>query len=236
MNLHNAHVLVTGANRGLGKALIAELLKTDASVIYAAAREPETIDITDARIKPVKLDVSDQASVNTFASSLDRLDLLINNAGVIEFGDILAATEADIDRCIDVNVKGVWRLSQAFAPLLKRNGGALCNILSLVSLASMPGLAAYNLSKAAAWSMTLSLRATLQSHNISVHGVFPGAIDTDMTAGMDIDKITPAEVAHEIIEGIAKGEEDIYPAPMFKEVYTAWKTDHKAVEKQFAAM
>lgn len=235
MNLQNVHVLVTGANRGLGKALIAELLTTQVAVIYAAARQPENIQSSDPRVKPVRLDVSNPTSINDLAAGLNRLDLLINNAGVIEFGDILSTTEAEIDRCIEVNVKGVWRLSRAFAPLLKSSSGALCNILSLLSLASMPGLAAYNLSKAAAWSATLSLRATLQPEKVSVHGVFPGAIDTDMIANVDIDKVNPAEVAQEIIAGIARGDEDIYPAPMFREVYAAWKNDHKAVEKQFAA-
>src|SRR5690606_38596138 len=114
MNLQNAHVLVTGANRGLGKALVAELLAAGAARVYAAARHPERIQVSDARVKPVRLDVTNTTSVHALASSLDRLDLLINNAGVIEFGDILSATEAEIDHCVDVNLKGVWRLSRAF--------------------------------------------------------------------------------------------------------------------------
>lgn len=235
MNLQNAHVLVTGTNRGLGKALVAELLAAGAARVYAAARHPERIQVSDARVKPVRLDVTNTASVQALASSLDRLDLLINNAGVIEFGDIFSATEAALDHCMDVNVKGVWRLSRAFAPLLKKHSGAICNILSLLSLASMPGLAAYNLSKAAAWSATLSLRASLQAEKIQVHGVFPGAIDTDMIAGVDVQKVNPAEVAHEIVAGITRGDEDIFPAPMYRDVYAAWRADHKAVEKQFAA-
>lgn len=236
MNLNNARVLVTGANRGLGQALVNELLKMDVQTVYAAAREPASVASADPRVKPVRLDVTNAQSVQSLAEQIGELDLLINNAGVIEFGDVISASEAELDRCLDVNVKGVWRMSSAFVPHLSRSSGAVCNILSLLSLASMPGLAAYNLSKAAAWSATLSLRATLHSRNISVYSVFPGAIDTDMIAGVAIDKADPEQVAREIIAGIVGGEEDIFPADGFKQVYAAWRADHKAVERQFAAV
>lgn len=237
MNLNNAHVLVTGANRGLGKALVAEFLKTGIDTLYAAARNPSDIQLNDPRIQPVQLDVTDPLSVTKLAASIGHLDLLINNAGAIEFGDILTAGEAEMDRCFDVNVKGVWRVSQAFTPLLARSErGGLCNILSLLSLASMPGLAAYNLSKAAAWSATLSLRATLSSQNVAVYSVFPGAIDTDMIASVEMEKADPLAVARAIIAGITAGEEDIFPAEAWKQVYAAWRTDHKSVEREFGRM
>jgi short-subunit dehydrogenase len=128
-------------------------------------------------------------------------------------------------------------MSRAFAPVIKQNGGgAIVNVLTLVALASMPGLAVYNASKAAAWSMTQSLRASLAGEKIEVYGVFPGAIDTDMLKGVEMPKTSPADVAKAIVAGLSEGREDIFPDPMSQQLYTAWRQDHKAVEKQFATM
>lgn len=234
MNLTRKTVLVTGANRGLGKALVDALLATNVACNYAAARSPASVQAADARVKPVALDVTDSAAVARLAADIPELDLLINNAGAIEFGDAFSTTEEHLERCLDINLKGVWRVSQAFAPHLVASQGAICNVLSVLSLASMPGLAAYNLSKAAAWSLTLSLRGSLLNKNVSVHSVFPGAIDTDMIAGVEIEKASPAEVARDIVTGIAEGDEDIFPATLSKQAYAKWRQDHKALEREFA--
>lgn len=237
MELNNTHVLVTGANRGLGKALVEQLLRAGAGRVYAAARHPEQVIASDPRIHPVRLDVTDPASVETLAASIGRLDVVINNAGVITFGDILQVSEQEMDHCLDVNLKGLWRVARAFVPHLERSEqGALCNVLTVLSLASMPGLSAYNLSKAAAWSAHLSLRASLQGKNIAVQAAFPTGIDTDMVAGVEMEKATPELVASNIIQGISAGEEDIFPMPMAQAVYDQWRVDHKAVERQFASM
>ena len=165
------------------------------------------------------------------------MTLLVNNAGVLDFGGILDAPDEAFERNFSVNFHGKLNMARAFAPAIEKNGGgAIVNILTLVALASMPGLSVYNASKAAAWSMTQSLRASLAGKGIEVFGVFPGAVDTDMLAGVDIPKTGPADVARAIVEGIAAGHEDIFPDPMSTQVYAAWKQDHKAVEKQFAAM
>ncbi|MDO3382255.1 SDR family NAD(P)-dependent oxidoreductase [Gilvimarinus algae] len=236
MTLQNTTVLITGANRGLGKALVSAFLQADVERVYAASRHPDHLDNSDNRVTPVLLDVCDPASIQQLAERVTKLDVLINNAGVLTFGDILSDSEADLDHCLDVNLKGVWRLSRALLPALSSShNGRICNILSLLSLASMPGLSAYNLSKAAAWSATLSLRASLQPRGIQVHGVFPGAIDTDMTASMDVDKAPPEAIAEDIIQGLLEGREDIYPGPA-EEVYQLWRSDHKAVERLFAGV
>ncbi|HEY7886096.1 MAG TPA: SDR family NAD(P)-dependent oxidoreductase [Cellvibrionaceae bacterium] len=237
MQLNNTHVLVTGANRGLGKALVEQLLQAGVGRIYAAARDPRQVTITDPRIQAVALDVTDSASVEALAASIEKLDLVINNAGVITFGDILEVSEKQMDHCLDVNLKGLWRVARAFVPHLERSGqGDLCNVLTVLSLASMPGLSAYNLSKAAAWSAHLSLRASLYNKNITVQAAFPTGIDTDMVAGVEMEKDTPELVARNIIEGIRNGTEDIFPMPMAQAVYDQWRVDHKAVERQFAVM
>lgn len=237
MELNNTHVLVTGANRGLGKALVEQLLKVGVARVYAGARHPQQVAGSDPRIRAVPLDVIDPASVETLAGSIERLDLVINNAGVLAFGDILNVSEKEMDHCLDVNLKGLWRVARAFVPHLERSEhGALCNVLTVLSLASMPGLSAYNLSKAAAWSAHMSLRASLQGKNITVQAAFPTGIDTDMVAGVEMTKDTPELVARNIVQGIAMGKEDIFPMPMAQAVYDQWRVDHKAVERQFATM
>lgn len=145
-------------------------------------------------------------------------------------------TPAPSAKNLDVNLFGPLSLARAFAPVIKSNGGgAILNILTLLSLASMPGITPDNISKAAAWSMTLSLRAELAPKNTVVHSVFPGAIDTEMLAGVEMDKANPADVARTIVAGIGEGKEDIFPGVMARQVYANWRKDHKSVEKQFAA-
>lgn len=238
MNIKNSVAFVTGANRGIGLALVQELLKAGAAKIYAGSRSgvlPE--DIEDQRVVSVKLDVTDQDSIAAAANTATDVNLLINNAGVLNFGDILDTPLEHLERNLAVNFYGKLRMSRAFVPVIEKNGGgAVANILTLVALASMPGLSVYNASKAAAWSASLSLRATLAGRKIAVHNVFPGAVDTDMLAGVEMPKTSPADVAGAVVAGIAAGHEDIYPDPMSESLYAAWRKDHKAVEKQFAEM
>jgi short-subunit dehydrogenase len=163
--------------------------------------------------------------------------LLINNAGVLDFGSVLDAPLLAFERNFGTNFYGVLATSRVFAPVIEKNGGgAIVNLLTLVALASMPGLGVYNASKAAAWSLTQSMRAGLAGRGIAVHGVFPGAVDTDMLASVQMAKTSPDAVAQAVIQGVSQSVEDIFPDPMSASVYEAWRKDHKAVEKQFAAM
>lgn len=241
MKIAQATALVTGANRGIGRALVHALLQAGVRRVYAAARNTDGLgDLTaldPSRVLPIRLDVLDAEQVAAAVRSAPDLDLLINNAGVLEFGSILEVERSRIARQFDANFYGPLDMARAFAPVIERNGGgAVVNLLTLVALASMPGLATYNASKAAAWSMTQSLRAELAKRGIAVHGVFPGAVDTDMLAGVDMPKTAPADVAAAVVAGIEAGNEDIFPDPMSTQLYAAWRRDHKAVEKQFAAM
>lgn len=241
MNPKNATALVTGANRGIGREIVRALLAAGAHKIYAAARNEATLAGTlaldPARVVPLKVDVTDRTAVAALAARAPDVTLLVNNAGVLDFGGILDAPYQAFERNFATNFYGKLNMARAFAPVIEANGGGgIVNLLTLVALASMPGLAVYNASKAAAWSMTQSLRASLAGRGVEVFGVFPGAVDTDMLAGVDMPKTSPAEVARAIIQGIAEGREDIFPDPMSTQMYAAWKQDHKAVEKQFAAM
>jgi len=240
MEIKDTVALVTGANRGIGAALVQALLDHGASKVYAAARQQADLAGLRAkdkqRIVPVHLDVTDAAHVARVAGQAGDLRILFNNAGVLNFGSVLEAPTAAFSQNFDVNFFGLLHTTRAFAPTLTRNHGAVVNLLTLVALASMPGLGVYNASKAAAWSLTQSLRADLAKRQVRVFGVFPGAVDTDMLKGVEMPKAAPADVASDVLRGVAADEEDIFPDPMARELYAHWATDHKAIERQFAAM
>jgi NAD(P)-dependent dehydrogenase (short-subunit alcohol dehydrogenase family) len=239
MDIAKSIALVTGANRGIGKALVEALLTAGCAKVYAAARKSQSLNgfSKDPRVIGVALDVTDEKSIAALAKQASDVTLLINNAGVLDFGAVLDAPQSAFERNFATNFYGLLATSRAFAPVIEKNdGGAIVNILTLVALASMPGLGVYNASKAAAWSLTQSMRAGLAGRNVAVYGVFPGAVDTDMLAGVEIPKTSPQDVAKAIVEGVTHELEDIFPDPMSASLYDAWKKDHKAIEKQFATM
>jgi NAD(P)-dependent dehydrogenase (short-subunit alcohol dehydrogenase family) len=228
MNIENKTMLITGANRGIGRALVEEALKRGAKRVYAAMRQP--LAHSDGRVTPLTLDVTIQGAVKDVGS----LDILVNNAGVDLHDDL--SDRAGIDRHLAVNFFGTHGVTQAFLPLLARSEGAIVNVLSLAALASVPFSPAYAISKAAAFSMTQSLRALWAGRGVKVHAVFAGPVDTDMARSLDIPKASPESVAHAIFGGVEKGEEDIFPDPMSEGIAEGWRTGvAKALERQFAA-
>mgnify|MGYP000368442730 CR=1 FL=1 len=241
MEIKNTTALVTGANRGIGKAFVAALLQSGVARVYAAARRRDdlaaVVALDPKRVHALKLDVTKPDQIAAAAALAKDVKLLINNAGVLDFGSLLDVSADAVHRNVETNYYGMLHTTRAFVPVIEANGGgAVVNVLTLVALASMPGLAAYNASKAAAWSMTQSLRADLAKRKIQVFGVFPGAVDTDMIRAVDMPKTPPLQVAQAVLEGVAAGIEDIFPDPMSQQLYAAWKADHKAVERQFASM
>jgi len=237
MELQNAVALITGTNRGIGRAFVDGLAARGVARVYAATRRPEAALPRDGRVEPLILDITDRAQVRAAAARASDVTLLINNAGVADFGSVLDLPDEALRRNLETNYFGTLDLIRAFAPVIERNGGGgVVNVITIVALASMPGLGAYNASKAAAWSMTQSVRAELGPRGIQVHGVFPGAVDTDMIRAMEMPKTSPADVVREVLDGIEAGTDDIFPDPMSRQIYGAWKLDHKAVERQFGAM
>ncbi len=241
MKILDTVALVTGANRGIGHALVKALLKAGAKKVYAAARDTsqltDTVALDSKRVVAIQLDVTNEADLAALPGRTKDVRLLINNAGALDFGTALDVNQEAVRRNLEVNFFGPLETVRQLAPVMEANGGgAIVNIASIVAFASMPGLAGYNASKAALWSLTQSQRGTLAAHKISVHGVFPGPVDTDMAAALDIAKTSPEDVAEAIVNGVNNGEEDIYPDPMAKQVYAAWSKDHKSVEHQFGAM
>jgi len=240
MQIKDSVAFVTGANRGIGRAFVDALLERGAKRVYAAARDLSTLDavvrLDPARVRAVKLDVTSVADAEAAATLARDVTLLINNAAVLATGGLADLPVAAVRDNMETNFYGLLNVTTAFIPALARHGGAVVNILTLLSMVSAPGLAAYNASKAAGWSLTQSFRADLAKRGIAVHGVFPGAVDTDMARSLTIPKTSAIDVARETLAGVDAGDEDIYPDPMSKAVYSAWRQDHKAVERQFAAM
>jgi NAD(P)-dependent dehydrogenase (short-subunit alcohol dehydrogenase family) len=232
MKIADSTILVTGANRGLGKALVEEALRRDAKRVYACARQ--SFAHADKRVTPLTLDVTSSAQIRAAVGKVDALDILINNAGVDLHDDL--SDRAGLDRHLAVNLFGTHGVTQAFLPLVAGSRGAIVNVLSLAALASVPFSPAYSISKAAAFSLTQSLRALWAGQGVRVHGVLAGPVDTDMTRSLEIPKASPESVARAIFDGVEKGEEDIFPDPMSGSIADSWRSGvAKALERKFAA-
>ena len=184
---------------------------------------------------PLSLDLTRPAEIRAAAAAAGAVDLLVNNAGAAAFAPLLSAPRADIEREIATNVLGTLDLTRALLPAMPA-GAIVVNVLSLLSLAATPAMAGYSASKAAAHSMTQALRPALAERDIRVVGVYPGAIDTDMLAGVEMVKADPRDVAEAILDGVAAGQEDVFPDPMAVEMSAIWRTDPKAFERAFAAL
>jgi NAD(P)-dependent dehydrogenase (short-subunit alcohol dehydrogenase family) len=233
MTIADRAVLVTGANRGIGQALVEEALRRGAKRVYAGTRQPLTH--SNGRVTPLTLDVTNATQIQAAVQRIESLDVLINNAGLAIYDDL--SDRAAVEQSLAVNLFGTYGVTQAFLPLLTRSRGAIVNVLSLAALASVPVLPAYSISKAAAFSLSQSLRALLAGRGVIVHAVLAGAVDTDMTRGLDLPKASPESVARAIFDGVENGEEDIFPDPMSASVAEGWRGGAaKALERQNAAL
>ncbi len=237
VTIANKAVLVTGANRGIGRALVEEALSRGARQVYAGTRQAWTHP--DPRVTPLTLDVTDAAQIQAAAAEVASLDVLINNAGIWLFDDL--TDRAALDRHLAVNFFGTYGVTRAFLPLLTRSQGAIVNNVSLMAFAALPLTPSYSISKAAAFSLTQSLRALLAGQGVTVHAVLTGPVDTDMTRGFDIPKASAESVARAIFDGVANGEEEIFPDPMSAAMSAAmaesWRSGAaKARERQNAAL
>ena len=226
-------VLVTGANRGVGEALVKEALNRGAKRVFAGTRG--ALANTDPRVTALTLDVTNVSQIQLAADQVGALDILINNAG-IGIADDLTDLDA-IQKHLDVNLLGPLKVTQAFLPLLTRSKGAIVNILSVTSVAPFPVIPSYSISKAAALSLTQSQRALLTRQGVGVHGVILGSVDTDMTRGYDIPKVSPESAAVGIFDGLENGEEDIFPDPTSQTLADGWRTGvTKAFERRINAI
>ncbi len=235
--------LVTGANRGIGRALVEALLARGAAKVYAGARKPETlaelVEKSGGRVVPVRLDVTRPNDVRAAAAIADDVRLLINNAGIVAKlgGDVTDANWVTAGRDeFETNVLGALSVTQAFVPALaSKPGAAVANLGSVAGFVNFPALASYSVSKAAVHSLTQAIRALLRPRGIYVAGVYPGPIDTDMARDIPFDKTSPAVAANAILDGLEAGREEIFPDPFAEQIGGLFLKDPKALEQQFAA-
>ena len=241
MKIAGSVALVTGSNRGIGRSYVKTLLAMGAKKVYAAARDvrgvEDLVKANPGKVEAVKLDVTNEAEIKAAAAKCKDVSLLVNNAGANGNSGALAAGSLDAaHREMTVNYFGVLYLTRAFGPVLRANGGgAIINMLSLVSRVNMPALGTYCASKAAAWSLTQAARAELARQGTLVVGIFPGAVDTDMAKGIDMPKLDPNDVASIALKAVESGTEDVDVGDMAQGVAAGMKADPKKMEKEFAA-
>ncbi|MGZ4511232.1 MAG: SDR family NAD(P)-dependent oxidoreductase [Mycobacterium sp.] len=227
-------VLITGGNRGIGRALAVEALNRGAGRVYVGTRNA-LADNGDSRVTPLILDITNGAHLEAAAEQVDSLDILINNAGLALYDDL--SDPSALQRHLEVNLLGTYAVIQTFLPLLAQSGGSIVNNLSVNALAPLPLIPAYSVSKAAAFSMTQSLRVILAGQGVRVHAVLTGPVDTDMTRGLDIPKASPQSVANAIFDGVENDDDEIFPDPMSRSLTERWDSGAaKVLERQYAAL
>jgi len=233
MTIAGKAVLVTGANRGIGQALVEEALRRGARRVYAGTRRP--LSHPDPRVTPLILDVTNAPQTLAVVEEVESLDILINNAGLALYDDL--SDRAALEQHLAVNLFGTYGVTQAFLPKLTRSRGAIVNVLSLAALASVPVIPAYSISKAAAFSLSQSLRAVLAAQGVSVHAVLAGPVDTEMSRDLDIPKASAESVARAIFDGVERGDDEIFPDPMSGSMAESWRGGAvKALERENAAL
>lgn len=239
MQIEGVVAVVTGANRGIGSAFADALLERGAAKVYAAVRDPATV--THPGLVPVALDVTDPERVSAVAGELADVQLVVNNAGVARPAFPLGASVDAARFELETNYLGLVSMTQAFAPVLERNGGgAFVNVLSVVSWLALPLLTTYSASKAAAWSFTNAARIELKGQGTQVVGVHVGYVDTDLTAALDVEKVAPATVAWAALDAVEAGEPEALVDDFSRMVKAGLSDDQRAlypeIEREFAAM
>lgn len=240
MKVKDSVALVTGANRGIGKCYVEALVDRGATKVYACARNASTVSALATKypgiVEAIELDITDHTAVDRVANQCSDVSLLVNNAGVNQMSAFVAGSSMDAARAeMEVNYFGTMSVSRAFAPVLANNGGgAMINMLSILSRVNLPMMGSLCASKAAGLSMVQGVRAELDGQGTAVIAVMPGAVDTDMSKDFPPPKMPPADVVTAALDGMENGEEEIYPGEMASGVSQGLSADAKAVEKEFA--
>ena len=227
---------------GIGRAIVEELIKRGAAKVYAAARNTdalkELVAASNGRVVAVRLDVTSEDQIQAAAKIASDTQILFNNAGINNYTGIISVPNSESARAeMEVNYFGLMNMTRVFAPILGNNGGGvLVNLCSAAGLVGIPAVGTYAATKAAVHSLTQSVRGELKAQGTHVLCVYPGPIDTDMSAGLDFEKETPQHVAGEIFEGIELGAEEVYPDKVALDFAVKLKTDAKGLEKEWSGM
>jgi NAD(P)-dependent dehydrogenase (short-subunit alcohol dehydrogenase family) len=241
-SVEGKRILVTGANRGIGKGFVEVLLAAGAGKIYAAARDldnlKEIVAIDPEVISPIELEVTDSAQVQALGESIDGLDVLINNAGIATGVYTTEVNAVDVARQeMEVNLFGPMAITQVLLPKLKASDeAAIINISSIAGISNFPSLGPYSTTKAALHSFTQGLRADLRGSNIRVLGVYPGPTDTRLAEGVEMPKPSPDKVAVATLESLGKGTNDVFPDDFANHMYSTFLAHPRKLEEAFAEM
>lgn len=239
--IKDAVVFVTGANRGIGKAFVEVALKMGARKVYASARDPEKltelVDSSEGKVVPVVLDVTDSKQIEAAALLAEDTEILINNAGMGRFSGFTVNYDADLGREeMEVNYWGTLNTTRAFVSSIEKKGGVIINLSSVAGLSVFPLLSTYSATKAAVHSLTQGLRAELTPRGVSVVGVYPGPIDTDLAKEIPLEKESPEAVARNVYEAVEAGKEDVYPDKFSVDYAETLQRDAKIIEKRNAPL
>ncbi|WP_059014098.1 SDR family oxidoreductase [Mycobacterium sp. M26] len=215
-SLASRSVLVTGANRGMGRHYVQQLLDRGVTKVYAAARDPRGVEVDDPRVVPVTLDVTDAASVAAVAKAAPDVSVLINNAGIVRGASVLDPDTSALRAELETNLLGPLALAAALADGIAERAGAVVNVSSV--LAWMPGGGSYGASKAALWNATDSMRIELAPRGVQVVGVYVGLVDTDMASFTDAPKSDPADVVRQVLDAVESGASEVLGDQMTRDI------------------
>ncbi len=233
MNLTNKTILVSGANRGIGRATVEALLAEGVKKIYATARNVDDLpDSADERVVALQLDITDAESIANAANIANDVDVLINNAGVLYGGSLLEQADKGIEANFSTNFYGTLNVIREFLPGLEsKKDASIVNVVTIAAFVNFPGFGAYSASKAALFSLSQGIRTELAPRGISVHTVNPGPIDTDMTRDIPFDKADVFETGRNIVAGLKNDEADIFPDAASQQMFGVWSGNYRDLER-----
>lgn len=238
MNFQNKTIFVSGANRGIGKALVEALLQRNIKRVYATSRNLDNLpDFADTRVVPLSLDITVPKQVLSAAQSAPDIDILINNAGRATYDSMLSGELEGVTADMDTNYFGTLNMMRAFIPGLEnQKAPAIVNIASIAAFVNFPFLGGYSASKAALFSLSQGARIELEAKGIQVHTVNPGPIDTDMAKAVEMEKMSPQDAATAILNGLEQDQHDIFPDPTGQAMFAAWQTNYRNLERSVSDM
>jgi len=238
MKIEGRAAFVSGANRGIGKAIVEELLKQGVRKVYAGARTVSSLPKwNDDRVIPVELDITNEKLIQAAAAVASDTELLINNSGVASFSSILGGPIENVHKDMNTNFFGTLNMIRAFIPgLEKLKNTAVVNVATIGAFVSFPAMGGYCASKAALFSMSQAARIELAPRGIAVHTVNPGPIDTDMAKGFEADKTSAEVTAQNIISGLVADTADIFPDPGSQGMFELWKQDYRKLEEMVSQL
>ena len=238
MNFENKTILVTGANRGIGRQIVTALLDKGVTKIYAGSRNPESLpDFNDSRVIPLKLDITVTDQVSQAAKLADDVDILINNAGVAAFTNLLKGPDELLRRDMETNYFGTLDMVRQFVPVLEaRSNTAIVNIVTVAAFVNFPVIGGYSASKSALFSLSQGIRIELSSKGISVHTVNPGPIDTELASEFPMEKASTESTVDNMLTALENDEADIFPDVVSQEMFGVWKEDYRQLEQMVTDM